>query len=144
MSAGWPYRCTGMIALVRGVIAASTAVGSIVKVLRVDVDEHRRRARCSRSPTTVATNVNGTVMTSSPGPTPAASSARCSALVPVLTPMPCVGLAVGGELLLERRHFAAERELAAVQDALDRGVDFVLDRRVLGLQVDERNHDAFS
>ena len=30
MSAGWPYRCTGMIALVRGVMAASIAVGSIV------------------------------------------------------------------------------------------------------------------
>ena len=36
---------------------------------------------------TVATNVNGTVMTSSPGPTPAASSDRCSALVPLLTPI---------------------------------------------------------
>ena len=30
MSAGWPYRCTGMIALVRGVIAASICAGSIV------------------------------------------------------------------------------------------------------------------
>src|SRR5579859_5534882 len=35
---------------------------------------------------TLATNVNGTVMTSSPGPMPAARSARCSALVPVFTP----------------------------------------------------------
>jgi hypothetical protein len=33
----------------------------------------------------VATNVNGTVTTSSPAPMPAASSARCSALVPELT-----------------------------------------------------------
>ena len=32
MSAGWPYRCTGMIALVRSVIAASIAPRSIVKV----------------------------------------------------------------------------------------------------------------
>ena len=36
-----------------------------------------------------ATNVKGTVMTSSPGATPAARSARCSALVPELTPMAC-------------------------------------------------------
>ena len=38
---------------------------------------------------TVATKVNGTVTTSSPGPTPAASSARWSALDPLLTPMAC-------------------------------------------------------
>src|SRR5262245_55829585 len=31
--------------------------------------------------------VNGVVITSSPGSTPAASSARCSALVPLLTPV---------------------------------------------------------
>ena len=36
----------------------------------------------------IATNVNGTVITSSPGPMPAASSARCSALVPVFTQTP--------------------------------------------------------
>jgi hypothetical protein len=36
---------------------------------------------------TVATKVNGTVMTSSPGRTPEASSARCRALVPLLTPI---------------------------------------------------------
>jgi len=35
-----------------------------------------------------ATKVKGTVITSSPRPTPAASNARCNALVPVLTPMP--------------------------------------------------------
>lgn len=32
MSAGWPYRCTGMMPTVRGVIAASIAAGSIVNV----------------------------------------------------------------------------------------------------------------
>src|SRR5262249_18444365 len=35
---------------------------------------------------TVATNVHGTVMTSSPGPMPATSRAKCRALVPLLTP----------------------------------------------------------
>jgi hypothetical protein len=37
---------------------------------------------------TVATKVKETVITSSPGPMPAASSARCRALVPELTAMP--------------------------------------------------------
>ena len=31
MSAGWPYRLTGMIAFVRSVMAASTCATSIVK-----------------------------------------------------------------------------------------------------------------
>ncbi len=93
---------------------------------------------------TVAMKVNGTVMTSSPGPTPAASSARCSALVPLLTPMPCGRLTVGGELLLEGRHLAAERELAALQHGEDGRIDLGLDGAVLRLQIDERNHDARS
>src|ERR1035441_746444 len=37
----------------------------------------------------VATKVNDTEMTSSPGPTPAASSAKCRALVPEFTPTQC-------------------------------------------------------
>ena len=41
MSAGCPAKCTGMIARVRGVIAASTACGSMLKVAEIDVDEHR-------------------------------------------------------------------------------------------------------
>ncbi len=82
-------------------------------------------------------------MTSSPGPMPAASSARCSALVPVFTAMPWLRLRVGRELLLETGDLAAQRELAAVQHALDGRVDFALDRRVLRLQIDEGNHAAF-
>ncbi len=52
--------------------------------------------------------------------------------------------AVGREFLFERRHLGAERERAALQHALDRGVHFGLDREVLGLEIDERNHDCFS
>src|SRR6185436_1394795 len=55
-------------------------------------------------------------MTSSPAPTPAAISARCSALVPVLTAMPW--------------------------DAPDGRGDVRFDGEVLGFQVDERNHAA--
>jgi hypothetical protein len=54
-----------------------------------------------------------------------------------------LGLAVRRVFLLQRRHFGAKRELAAVQHALDGRVDFGLDARVLRLQIDERNHEAF-
>src|SRR5690606_21104342 len=37
----------------------------------------------------LATKLKGVVITSSPGFTPAASSARCKPLVPELTPIPC-------------------------------------------------------
>ena len=53
-------------------------------------------------------------------------------------------LRIGGEILLERGDFAAERELAGVEDPEDRGIDFFLDGKVLGFQVDERNHAIFS
>ena len=53
-------------------------------------------------------------------------------------------LAVGGELLVERRDFTPERERARVEDALDGGVHLGLDTGVLGLQIDERNHTRFS
>ena len=43
-SAHWPYSDTGMIALVRGVIAASIRRGIDVVRARIDVDEDRLRA----------------------------------------------------------------------------------------------------
>jgi hypothetical protein len=67
------------------VIARSTSAGSIVSV-RGSTSTKTGRAPAYSIAETVATNVKGTVMTSSPGPTPRASSARCSALVPELTP----------------------------------------------------------
>jgi hypothetical protein len=48
--------------------------------------------------------------------------------------------AVRGELLLERGHLAAERELAALEHAEDGRVDLLLDRVVLSPEVDEGNH----
>ena len=44
MSPHWPYSDTGMIALVRGVIAASSSARIDVVGARVDVDEDRLRA----------------------------------------------------------------------------------------------------
>ena len=68
---------------------------------------------------TVATKVWGTVITSSPGPMPAARNARCSALVPELTAMPWAAPLVGRELPLEAGDLLAQHELAALQHALD-------------------------
>src|SRR5476649_189207 len=87
MSAGWPYKCTGMIAFVRDVIARSRRDGSIVND-RGSTSTNTALAPVYWIAATVATNVNGTVITSSPGPTPAASNARWSAAVPELTATP--------------------------------------------------------
>ena len=50
----------------------------------------------------VAKNVNGVVMTSSPGPIPSARKLITSASVPELTPIACFDAEVGRDLLLER------------------------------------------
>ena len=65
-----------MIALVRGVIAASTSSGIHAEVVRADVDEHRPRARPGGWRSTVALKVKLTVTTSSPGPMPSAAQQR--------------------------------------------------------------------
>src|SRR5690606_6407113 len=56
--------------------------------LAVPIPTRTGRAPVMSIAAALATRVKGTVMTSSPGPTPAASNARCSALVPVLTATP--------------------------------------------------------
>ena len=72
------------MALVRGVTAALTALASIVQA-RGSMSISTGRAPVNRIAATVATKVNATVMTSSPGPTPQASRASCNADVPELT-----------------------------------------------------------
>ena len=67
-------------------MARSIRPGSIVQYVG-SMSTNTGFARAYSIAATVATNVNGTVMTSSPGPTPAASRDRCSALVPLLTPI---------------------------------------------------------
>ena len=56
MSAIWPYRCTGMIAFVFGVIAAAMASPVELQRRRVDVDEHRPRAEPRTTQPAVAKN----------------------------------------------------------------------------------------
>src|SRR4051812_33013922 len=88
-SAACPYRWTGRMALVRGVILASTWAGSMVYVAG-STSTYTGVAPQYEMAHDVAMNVIGTVMTSSPGPTPAARRARCRADVPELTATQCL------------------------------------------------------
>src|SRR5216117_2354378 len=69
-----------MMALVRGVIARSTMAGSMFKVSASTSTRTGRAPTCSMT-LTEAANVNGVVITSSPGPTPSVTSAVCRAAV---------------------------------------------------------------
>src|SRR5437870_10023075 len=77
-----------MTALVCGVIARSTNFGSRLNVVS-SISTNTGFAPTYEIAQLVATNVNGVVITSSPGPTLSSSIARCSAEVPVLTAMQC-------------------------------------------------------
>ena len=88
MSALWPNRCTGMIALVRGVIAAATAPASMLNVAG-SMSTNTGARPPGRSQPAVAKNENGVVTTSSPGPMSSAIRAASSASVPDETPMAC-------------------------------------------------------
>ena len=83
-------------------------------------------------------------MTSSPGPIPAASSDRCSALVPVFTPMPCAACWKVANSRSKAATSLPSVNWQRLENAANGGIDFVLDAEVLRLQVDERNHAIFS
>ena len=72
----------------RAVIAAATRFVSMVRV-QGSMSTNIGVAPVYRIAAAVAMNVKGTVITSSPGPAPAARRARWRALVPELTAMPC-------------------------------------------------------
>jgi len=63
----------------------------------------------------VATKVNGVVMTSSPGPIPAASRARCSGAGARVHRDAVAAAGIAGKLLFKRRDFVAEDELSTLQ-----------------------------
>ena len=86
MSAHWPYRCTGMIAFVCGVIAASIFDGSM-HLVSGSQSTNTAVAPAIQIASAVAKNVFGCVMTSSPGPMPMAISASQIASVPFPVPM---------------------------------------------------------
>src|SRR5699024_9402700 len=95
ISAGCPYRCTGMIARVRSVTAASTETGSRQNVPG-SISANTGRAPANTTELAVAAKVNEGTITSSPTPTPAANKPKCSPDVPELTathPRPAVNSA---------------------------------------------------
>ena len=86
MSATWPYRLTGMMALVRGVIAASMRDASMLQV-SASTSTNTGVAPSSTIISAVAAKVKGVVMTSSPRPMPKPIIAISSASVPLATLM---------------------------------------------------------
>src|SRR5689334_15763029 len=86
MSAGWPYRWTGMMPFVLGEIAASTCSGSRHQVAG-STSTNTGSAPTYRTALAVAMYVMDGTMTSSPGATSSATSARWSATVPLATVM---------------------------------------------------------
>ena len=86
MSAACPYRCTGRMARVRGVMAASRRAGSMVQV-RGSTSTNTGVAPTALIASAVAMKVLGTVITSSPSPTPMARRISPRASVPLPTPM---------------------------------------------------------
>ena len=77
-----------MSALVRGVTARSIAAGSMLSVSGSTSTNTGRAPRWTMT-LAVEANVIGDVITSSPAPTPTASSARCSAAVHEFTATQC-------------------------------------------------------
>ena len=81
MSTGSPARYTGMTARVRGVMAASSASRSILRV-RGSTSTNTGVAPTATMTLAVATQVMGVVMTSSPGPMSASRKATSMVAVP--------------------------------------------------------------
>ena len=80
MSTGSPPKCVGMIARVRGVIRASAAARSMLRVAR-STSTNTGVAPTRAIVFGAAKNVCAGVSTSSPGPTPTSRSAISSAAV---------------------------------------------------------------
>ena len=88
MSALWPKRCTGMMALVFEVILAAALTASILKQIGQESTKTGVAPVRATQPA-VAKKVKVGTRTSSPGPMPRAISANKMASVPEEQPMPC-------------------------------------------------------
>ena len=88
----------------------------------------------------MATNVNGTVITSSPGPTPAASSDRCSALVPLLTPIASDVWQNAAKCFSKATTAGPRMNCALSNDVLNARSISGLSAPVLRPEINERNH----
>ncbi len=130
------------MALVRGVIAAAIAPGSIVKVLGVDIDEDRFRAGVvNGGDRGDEREWNGDDLI------PRADTGRKQGQMEragsVVDADAGLRSAIGGEFFLEFGDLWTQGELAAVEHALNSRCDLIANRGVLRLQVDKGNHDFF-
>ena len=116
-----------MIAFVRSVTSAGIRAGSMLRSPSRTSQKTGVAPQCSIT-FAVAGHVIGLVITSSPGPTPTASSARWSAAVPDVDGEHVLGLEVGGHALLEQRGPRPGRQPARAQ-RLDDGGDLLLPDR---------------
>ena len=119
MSAGWPYRCTGMMAAVRDVTAASTAAGSIVP-LSSSTSANTGVAPAIRMASPENAADTGEVMTSSPGPMPSGAQGQRDRVRAVSDADRVARAGMLGELGFERRELGPEHEPAARDHAVDR------------------------
>ena len=83
-----PNKCTGTMALVRGVMSASILDTSISQS-SARLSQNTGVAPVCEIVATLAIYVNAGTITSSPGPTPRQCNARCSAAVPLQTEIAC-------------------------------------------------------
>jgi len=80
ISAGWPKRCTGIMAFVREVMLFSTLSGSRQNISDC-ISANTGIALCINAHVAVDVNEYGGTITSSPGLTPTATTAACKAEV---------------------------------------------------------------
>ena len=134
-----PYRCTGITQRTRGRQRRGDVLGGDEVGAR---DRHRRTrgtAPTALTASAVAMNELAGTITSSPGPISSARSASASASVPEETPDREVGLAVGGELVLECLHVSPERERALLGDFTHRPHQLLQQLRIGAVHARERD-----
>ena len=125
-----------MIALVRDVIAASIFEASMLQVSG-SMSTHTGTPPSSTMVSAVAANVNGVVMTSSPGFRSSAIIAMSSASVPLDTVTQCFAPVCAASAASSSLDLGAHDVLAVIQHLLHAHRDLVAQRGVLGLEVDE-------
>ncbi len=130
MSAHWPYRCTGTIALVFGVMAASILVGSM-QLVRGSESTNTAVAPAIQMASAVAKKVLVVVMHSSPGPMPSAMEHQPKRIRSVAHADRVLGAVVSGEFLFEALQCRPHHVLAGLQNLLHVAVDFRLNIAVL-------------
>ena len=130
MSAISPCKCTGKIAFVRGVIAASIKAGFIVQETGIDVDEDRLGAaiknRCGRGDERHR-YCDHLIARTNAGREQRKMQRRGSAVDRAAM----IDVAIGCKTILKGRDVGSQNELGAVDDPRNRGINLWLDLVIL-------------